>query len=210
MQNKFLRSELTKGSSFILAFSFLALFSFQDAAGAAFKVLASSGDFFIIPHFRKFVKSFFKVSWSFFFLPLWRSSARSSVSLDQLASFSIIPHFQKFVKRFLKVFRSFWDLFLLLRSVVFLVLTSSPTPVRLGYRLCYYTTFPSFCQEVFEISFRLPVLLYGFSRSLPRLCDSRPAWQRTYLLYHISWALSRGFQKFLFAFFSRPLLQKLF
>ena len=111
MQNKFLRSELTKGSSFILAFSFLALFSFQDAVGAAFKVFASSGDLFIIPHFRKFVKSFFQSFLKFFFLSLWRLSAHSSVSLDQLASFSIIPHFQKFVKRFLKIFQDLFEIF---------------------------------------------------------------------------------------------------
>ncbi len=69
MQNSFLNSELTKGSSFILAFSFLALFSFQDAVGAAFKVFASSGDLFIIPHFRKFVKSFFQSFSSSFGVP---------------------------------------------------------------------------------------------------------------------------------------------
>ena len=36
MQNKLLYSELTKGSSFILAFFFLALFSFQDAVFVVF------------------------------------------------------------------------------------------------------------------------------------------------------------------------------
>ena len=209
MQNKFLRSELTKGSSFILAFSFLALFSFQDAVGAAFKVLTSSGDLFIIPHFRKFVKSFSKVSWSFFCLCGVHQLTCLFLSISSQA-FLLYHIFRSLSRGFLKVFKIFLRSFLLLRSVVFLVLTSSLTPVRLGYRLCYYTTFLSFCQEVFEISFRLPVLLYGFSCSLPRLCDSRPAWQRTYLLYHISWALSRGFRKFPFAFFSRSLLQKLF
>ena len=103
MQNKLLYSELTKGSSFILAFFFLALFSFQDAVFvvflrffALFKVPFSSGDLFIIPHFRMFVKPFFKLFSKFFGLSFAKAfylRSLSSLSPDRLVWISLASHF---------------------------------------------------------------------------------------------------------------------
>ena len=104
MQNKLLYSELTKGSSFILAFFFLALFSFQDAVFVvflrfllSFQVPFSSGDLFIIPHFRMFVKPFFKlfskVFLDFRLLKRFAFIPSSSLSPDRLVWISLASHF---------------------------------------------------------------------------------------------------------------------
>ena len=61
-----------------LPFLNLALFSFQDAVSVVLAILRSvclsflsRGDLFIIPHFRKFVKSFFKFFWETFLFSSW-------------------------------------------------------------------------------------------------------------------------------------------
>ena len=123
------------------------------------EVFTSSSDLFIIPHFRKFVKSFFKLFQNFFLDSVAFRSARCCIS-------------------------------------------------RSAYKLFYYTTFQEVCQEVFQIFSNLFSLAGLMARPSALLCDSRPAWQRTYLLYHISDRLSRVFSKFLLKFFSQPVSQK--
>ena len=145
MQNKLLYSELTKGSSFILAFFFLALFSFQDAVFVvflrfllSFQVPFSSGDLFIIPHFRMFVKPFFKlfskVFLDFRLLKRFAFIPSSSLSPDRLVWISLASHF--FAKLYpLRLF-SFPKLRRFL-SVSF---------ITLALQLYYYNTIPSICQ----------------------------------------------------------------
>ena len=157
MQNKFLHSELTKGSSFSCLFFNLALFSFQDAVFVVLRSFILSRRLIYYTTFSEVCQVFFQSFLKNFFrtVPnLSYSELLSAVPLGQLASFSIIPHFQKFVKRFFQIF--------------------------------------------FEVSladfavFIVPALL----------CDSRPAWQRTCLLYHIFGSLSSAFSKFLLTFHS--------
>ena len=160
-----LQSELTKGSSFsCLFFSRIVQFS-RCSFRRSFEVLFSSGDLFIIPHFRIFVKPFFKVFWSFF---LDRGSGSFPVSLDQVVSLFIIPHFKLFVKRFFR----FFQIFFLSRSTRICdfscPLPRSATPVRLGSELFYYTTFHELCQEVFRNFFSLSSLV-PYSRNCTRL-----------------------------------------
>ena len=109
MQNKFLRSELTKGSSFSCLFFNLALFSFQDAVFVVLRGFILSRRLIYYTTFSEVCQVFFQSFLKNFFRTtpnLSYSELLSAVPLGQLASFSIIPHFQKFVKRF---FRSFFQ-----------------------------------------------------------------------------------------------------
>ena len=147
MQNLSLSSELTKGSSFILAFSFLALFSFQDADLVGFWKFLPRQATYLLYHIFGSLSSLFSNFFSKLFLdPVAFQNHLPAASLDQLASFSIIPHFKKFVKRFFRFFQIFF-----LPPVLWLVpLPCSVTPVRLGSELIHYTTFQTVCQEVFQ------------------------------------------------------------
>ena len=146
MQNLSLSSELTKGSSFILAFSFLALFSFQDADLVGFWKFLPRQATYLLYHTFGFLSSLFSNFFEVFFEAVVFQIRSLAASLDQLASFFIIPHFRSLVKSFLDFFKSFFSH----RSVVFMFPPCSATPVRLGSELVYYTTFSIPCQVLFQ------------------------------------------------------------
>ena len=155
MQNKFLRSELTKGSSFSCLFFNLALFSFQDAV---FVVLRG----FILSRRLIYYTTFSEVCQVFF---------------------------QSFLKNFFQNCSEF---------VVFRIALCCTS--RSACKLFYYTTFSEVCQEVFQIFFEVSLADFAVFIVPASLCDSRPAWQRTCLLYHIFGSLSSAFSKFLLTF----------
>ena len=118
-------TELTKGSSFILAFSYSRIVQFSRCSlrRFAFEKLSflSRGDLFIIPHFRKFVKSFFEVFLRNFFVFLLmrflESLALCNLSIRSQAF--LLYHILRHLSR---GFSNFFEIFSCLTQWLFLVL----------------------------------------------------------------------------------------
>ena len=149
MQNKFLRSELTKGSSFSCLFFNLALFSFQDAVFAVLRGFILSRRLIYYTtfsevcqvFFQSFLKNFFRSCRIQNYSPLYLS-----VSLQ---AFLLYHVFGSLSRGFSEVFsNSFVSFSPILRFL--LPLPRSATPVRLGSELVYYTTFSVPCQVLFQ------------------------------------------------------------
>ena len=117
MQNLFLSSELTKGSSFILAFFFSRIVQFSRCRSRRLlEVFTSSSDLFIIPHFQVFVKPFLNFFEVFSNLWFFRSARLLylSISLQAFLLYHISDCLSRGFSDFFKSFPSH-------RSVVFRV-----------------------------------------------------------------------------------------
>ena len=100
MQNKLLYSELTKGSSFILAFFFLALFSFQDAVFVVFlRFFALFSSAVLVRRLIYYTtlsdvcQAFFQKFFGLSFAKVFTFNPSSSLSPDRLDWISLASHF---------------------------------------------------------------------------------------------------------------------
>ena len=133
----------------------------------------------------------------FFFLALFSFQDAGFVVFGSFYLVKRLIYYTTFSEVCQVFFQTFSKLFL--DSVVFR--SARCCISRSACKLFYYTTFQEVCQEVFQIFSNLFSLAGLMARPSALLCDSRPAWQRTYLLYHISDRLSRVFFKISFEVF---------